>query len=76
MNTTQAEALIGTLTVLGMLLLVALPALIGVARDRRIDRQIREAQERNAAVERPDTAQGVRTAAREASCSHRIARAA
>ena len=32
------------LTVLGILVLMVLPALIGIARDRRIDRQIREAE--------------------------------
>lgn len=32
------------LTVLGILVLVVLPALVGIARDRRIDREIREAE--------------------------------
>ncbi|WP_369233366.1 hypothetical protein AB5J56_15825 [Streptomyces sp. R21] len=45
---TRMEALIGMLTVLGILVLLVLPSLIGVARDRRVDRQIREAEERRA----------------------------
>ncbi|GLJ88122.1 hypothetical protein GCM10017589_07220 [Streptomyces poonensis] len=40
------EALIGTLAVLGILAVLVLPALIGVVRDRRIDRQLREAERR------------------------------
>lgn len=32
------------LTVLAILILLVLPSLIGIAHDRRIDRQIREAQ--------------------------------
>ncbi|MFE7166515.1 hypothetical protein [Streptomyces sp. NPDC057616] len=44
MDTAHIEGLIGMLTVLGILVLMVLPALIGIARDRRIDRQIREAE--------------------------------
>jgi hypothetical protein len=33
------------LTVLGLLVLLVLPAVIGIAHDRRVDRRIREAQE-------------------------------
>lgn len=36
------------LTVLGMFVLLVLPSVIGILHDRRIDRQIREAQERDA----------------------------
>lgn len=36
------------LTVLGMFVLLVLPSVIGIVRDRRIDRQIREAEERQA----------------------------
>lgn len=45
------------LTVLGLLVLLVTPALIGVVRDRRIDRRIREAQRRHQEAERdrPDT---------------------
>jgi hypothetical protein len=39
------EALIGMLTVLGILVLLVLPSLIGIARDRRVDRQLREAEQ-------------------------------
>ncbi|MFC8196685.1 hypothetical protein ACFWBR_02495 [Streptomyces sp. NPDC060006] len=45
MNTTQLEGLIGMLTVLGILVLLVLPAVIGVVRDGRIDRQLREAEQ-------------------------------
>jgi hypothetical protein len=44
MTTAQTEALIGMLTALGILVLLVLPSLIGIARDRRADRQIREAE--------------------------------
>ncbi len=38
------EALFGALTVLGLLVLMVLPAVIGIVRDRRIDRQLRQAE--------------------------------
>jgi len=71
MNTTQLEALIGALTVLGMLALVVLPSVIGVVRDRRIDRQLREAAAREAAIEGAGPERRTRKSA-----SHRMARAA
>jgi type II secretory pathway pseudopilin PulG len=39
------------LTVLGILALLVLPSAVGILRDRRIDRQIREAQEAREAYE-------------------------
>ncbi|MFE7899749.1 hypothetical protein ACFU3E_19900 [Streptomyces sp. NPDC057424] len=45
MNANQTEALIGMTAVLGILVLLVLPSVIGLVRERRIDRQIREAQE-------------------------------
>ncbi|MEU9186326.1 hypothetical protein AB0D14_17605 [Streptomyces sp. NPDC048484] len=45
MNTTQLEGLIGMLFVLGILVLLVLPSVIGIVRDRRIDRQLREAEQ-------------------------------
>jgi hypothetical protein len=45
MNTAQAQALIGMLTVVGILVLLVLPSLIGIAHERRVDRRIRKAQE-------------------------------
>ncbi|WP_078504043.1 hypothetical protein [Streptomyces viridochromogenes] len=48
MTTAQTEGLIAMLTVLGMFVLLVLPSVIGILHDRRIDRQIREAQERDA----------------------------
>lgn len=45
MTTAQTEALIAMLVVLGMFVLLVLPSVIGIVHDRRIDRQIREAQE-------------------------------
>lgn len=46
------EALIGMVTVLGILVLLVLPAVIGVMRDRRIDRQLREAEQASALDQR------------------------
>jgi hypothetical protein len=45
MTTAQTEALIGMTVALGILVLLVLPSLIGIVRDRRIDRQLREARE-------------------------------
>ncbi|MFE0515986.1 hypothetical protein [Streptomyces sp. NPDC058964] len=45
MTTAQTEALTGMAVVLGILVLLVLPSLIGIVRDRRIDRQLRQAQE-------------------------------
>jgi hypothetical protein len=45
MNGNQIEGLIGMALVLGILVLMALPSVLGILRDRRIDRQIRQAQE-------------------------------
>lgn len=39
------------LTALGILVLLALPSVVGILRDRRIDRQIREAQKDREASE-------------------------
>ncbi|MET8831473.1 hypothetical protein ABZX40_02335 [Streptomyces sp. NPDC004610] len=44
MTSAQTEGLLGMLAVLGILLLVILPALIGAVREGRIDRQLREAE--------------------------------
>jgi hypothetical protein len=45
MTGNQTEALIGMLVTFGLLFLMVLPSVIGIVRDRRIDRQLREAQE-------------------------------
>ncbi len=45
MTSEQTEALIGMIVVLGILVLLVLPSLIGIAHDRRVDRQLREAEE-------------------------------
>jgi hypothetical protein len=45
MDTAHLEGLIGMLTVLAILVLMVLPSVIGIAHDRRIDRQIREAEQ-------------------------------
>ncbi|WP_200304983.1 hypothetical protein [Streptomyces adelaidensis] len=77
METTQLQALIGTLTVLGMLALVVLPSIIGVMRDRRIDRQLRAAERRAAAVDGSGPGRHPHAGARgAASPAHRTARAA
>lgn len=44
MTGNQIEALIGMLVTFGLLVLMVLPSVIGIVRDRRIDRQLREAQ--------------------------------
>lgn len=46
MATAQMEGLIGMFIVLGILILLVAPAVIGIVRDRRIDRQIKQAQQR------------------------------
>ncbi|MDX2693281.1 hypothetical protein Sipo8835_01385 [Streptomyces ipomoeae] len=75
MNETQTQTLIGTLVVLGMLALVILPAVIGAVRDRRVDRQLRDAERREAAIDGTVREAYARTDVRGAS-SHRMARAA
>ncbi|MFD6028132.1 hypothetical protein [Streptomyces griseoluteus] len=44
MNGNQIEGLIGMVATLGILVLLALPSVIGVVRERRIDRQLGQAQ--------------------------------
>jgi len=46
MTSAQTEGLIAMLTVFAILVLLALPAVIGIVHDKRVDRQIREAQRR------------------------------
>ena len=41
MNGNQIEGLTGMLAVLGILVLMVLPAVIGIVHDRRVDRQLR-----------------------------------
>ncbi|MFR9796484.1 hypothetical protein ACL02U_11345 [Streptomyces sp. MS06] len=41
------NAFLGTLTVLALALLVAAPALVGLRRERRIDRALREAAQKS-----------------------------
>ena len=43
MDTAHVEALIGMLVVLALFALMVLPAAIGIAHERRIDRQLRRA---------------------------------
>ncbi|MEU6907395.1 hypothetical protein ABZ935_18865 [Streptomyces coeruleorubidus] len=45
MDTNQTQTLIAMIFALGTLVLLVLPSVIGIVRDRRVDRQIREAQE-------------------------------
>ncbi|MBJ7904321.1 hypothetical protein [Streptomyces sp. DSM 110735] len=44
MNGNQIEGLIGMVATLGILVLLALPSVLGIVRDRRVDRQLRQAQ--------------------------------
>ncbi|MFE2049322.1 hypothetical protein [Streptomyces sp. NPDC059459] len=53
MNSNQMEALIGMLVTFGLLVLMVLPSVIGIVRERRIDRQLREAQENRREREEP-----------------------
>ncbi|MDC0768048.1 hypothetical protein [Streptomyces sp. HD] len=47
MTAEQTQTLLAMVAVLGMFVLLVLPSVIGIVHDRRIDRQIREAQERD-----------------------------
>ncbi|WP_405795637.1 hypothetical protein [Streptomyces longwoodensis] len=67
MTTEQTEALIGMTVVVAILVLLALPSALGVIRDRRIDLQIREAQEARKAREE----RGSRTAREDQKSSSR-----
>ncbi len=45
MTGNQIQGLIGMTATLGILVLLALPSVLGVLRERRVDQQIRKAQE-------------------------------
>ncbi|MEU9923666.1 hypothetical protein AB0H51_20645 [Streptomyces griseoluteus] len=45
MNGNQIEGLIGMVATLGILVLLALPSVIGIVRERRVDRQLGQARE-------------------------------
>ncbi|MGW8061563.1 hypothetical protein ACVV2G_04580 [Streptomyces ziwulingensis] len=45
MTGNQIEALIGMLVAFGLLALTVLPSAIGIVRDKRVDRQLREARQ-------------------------------
>ncbi|MDT0611684.1 hypothetical protein [Streptomyces lancefieldiae] len=45
MTGNQMEALIGMLVTFGLLVLMVLPSVIGIVHDKRVDRQLRRAQE-------------------------------
>ncbi|WP_416481250.1 hypothetical protein [Streptomyces sp. CL12] len=45
MTGNQIQGLIGMTATLGILVLLVLPSVLGILRERRIDRQIRKAQE-------------------------------
>ncbi|WP_426601019.1 hypothetical protein [Streptomyces sp. WG7] len=44
MTGNQTEALIGMLVTFGLLVLMVLPSVIGIVREKRVDRQLREAR--------------------------------
>ncbi|MGW1909249.1 hypothetical protein ACWCQS_00430 [Streptomyces sp. NPDC002076] len=48
MTTSQTEGLLGMIAVIGILGLLILPAVIGIAHDRMIDRQISRSQREEA----------------------------
>ncbi|MGW3646562.1 hypothetical protein [Streptomyces sp. NPDC000878] len=64
---TAADSIVGILVVVAIFVALALPSLIGLAHDRRIDRQLREAQQdrqaRQASARPVITAQDVTRAA-------------
>jgi hypothetical protein len=49
---TATDNIVGILVVVAIFILLALPSLIGLAHDRRIDRQLREAQRTRREAER------------------------
>ncbi|WP_406440388.1 hypothetical protein OHB00_33640 [Streptomyces sp. NBC_00631] len=55
MNGNQIEGLIGMVLVLGILVLMALPSVLGILHDRRVDRQLRQARRVAEAGRRPET---------------------
>ncbi|WP_079055883.1 hypothetical protein [Streptomyces caeruleatus] len=57
MTAEQTQTLLAMVVVLGMFVLLVLPSVIGIVHDRRIDRQIREAQERDKARTRQTSSQ-------------------
>lgn len=74
MDTTWIQALTSMVAVLGLFVFMTLPALIGIARERRTDRQIRRAEAARAAAgcrEEPAASRPAKGAA-----PHRTARAA
>ncbi|MET7294437.1 hypothetical protein ABZS79_20290 [Streptomyces griseoloalbus] len=72
------EALTALLGVLGLFVFMVLPAVIGIAHDRRIDRQIRRAAAAHATTGHRDhpAATAGRSRAANGAASHRTARAA
>ncbi|MFE9288342.1 hypothetical protein [Streptomyces olivaceus] len=52
MTGSQIEGLVGMLATSGLLVLMVLPSVIGIVRDRRIDRQLREAEKGHRAERR------------------------
>ncbi|MFF8590959.1 hypothetical protein ACF061_05865 [Streptomyces sp. NPDC015220] len=69
MNTDRIEALISMLVTFGLLVLMALPSLIGVVRDKRVDRQIRRARQEHADQESREAAREGRQAQKSSSRS-------
>ncbi|WP_327697594.1 hypothetical protein [Streptomyces sp. NBC_00459] len=49
---TATDSIVGTLVVVAIFVVLALPSLIGLAHDRRIDRQLREARRTRREIER------------------------
>lgn len=74
METTQIHALTALVAVLGLFVFMTWPALLGIARERRIDRQIERAEAARAAAAGHDTPAAPRPAKNAA--PRRTARAA
>jgi len=56
MNAHETQALIGMLATFALLALIALPSFLGLLHERRIDRQLREAQKSSSRSTVPSTA--------------------
>ncbi|MEU1053681.1 hypothetical protein [Streptomyces sp. NPDC005876] len=58
----QTEALIGMLVTLGLFVVMVLPSVVGLVRERRIDREIARAQKSASRPTEPSTATATRYA--------------
>ncbi|MGA5320323.1 hypothetical protein ACPCIU_07760 [Streptomyces seoulensis] len=69
MNGNQIEGLIGMAATLGILVLLVLPSVIGIVRDRRVDRQLGQAQKDRGRETQTQKAQAAQKAQKSSSRS-------